>query len=78
MSNSVLHEIISVRATSAPDAPGTMILVVDLTDWKGSRYVCEYCSIPDDPSPVNQAIRQWLTDNEGKYEILPVRTAEGN
>lgn len=66
--NPILHEVYSVSATQTPDV---YILNVELTDTVGDRYRCDYVSAPDDKFGLAPTIRQWLIDNEGKYEIAP-------
>ncbi|MGQ3209548.1 hypothetical protein [Shinella sp.] len=64
----VLHEVFSVGNTPEPDV---YVLDIDITDLNNERYRCIYNSRPDDTFGLNPTIRQWLTDNEGEYEVLP-------
>ncbi|WP_082520575.1 hypothetical protein [Rhizobium sp. Root482] len=60
MTTPILHEVTKVSATQDVDV---YIVNVDLTDMNGERYVCDYCSRPDDSFGLNPIIRAWLTDN---------------
>lgn len=64
----ILHEVFTVRKTDQPDA---FILDVELTDFRGERYRCEYVSHPDDDYGLNPTIRKWLVANDGEYTAIP-------
>lgn len=63
-----LYGVVSVTAANEPEV---YVLVIDCIDAMGIRGLLNYVSRPDDPYGLNPAIRQWLIDHEGEYEILP-------
>lgn len=68
----VLHEILGVKATDAPDI---YIATIDLTDTAGERYETDYVSRPGDPfglaPTVRDAITQWIADGKPVAPYVP-------
>lgn len=67
MTAPTLHEVFEVHAAGKPD---TYIVMCDITDLQGERYVCEYASLPGDDFGLAPVIRAWLADNPG-FPVVP-------
>lgn len=64
----IINSVYTVTATSQPEV---YIVRCNITTPIGDTFDCEYASLPTDSNGIGPAIRQWLEDNRGDYEVLP-------
>jgi hypothetical protein len=63
-----LHEVISVHSTQDV---GYDVVKCDITKYDGGRSIIDFGLVPGDNEGYSPAIRQWLIDHVGDYEIIP-------
>jgi hypothetical protein len=61
--------LVSVNSVTSTPQADVFIVHVTLQDETGVTFDTDYGSYPNDPHGVNPAIRQWLEDHRGNYDI---------
>jgi hypothetical protein len=64
----ILHDVLSVQATQDE---GAYLIECDITGYDGNRAPCLHGLVPGDDIGYSPAIRQWLADHSGEYQVIP-------